>query len=461
MLGLKNITPTFKIWILIILLAVLWGIFIFFEKHSTPGWDTLDQLGIGTVTTIVFDASGTAWLGSNRGIKLYDGETFSDFSPEISGHPINTIVFDDIGNIWFGSWGLLVYDGENFHTYDIDNSNLTKNSVLGIVIDREGKFWIATGGGYNIIDGDTWTSYTKDNSGNDLEESGIPAIAIDPKGRVWLGSSFGIDVYDGKDVISYNSQNSGLIDAIVSEIAFDIEGRAWIGTHAGLNVFDGNTWTTYTYFDSDLVTNLVTHLVIEHTGRVWVGTYKGINVIDGGTWTTFTKDNSGLLYNQVRALAVDPSGRVWVSSAGDGQNAVSLAPTGDDLNNPSIAPDTSIKIRYNFFSRGSIWLTTIALIVLYLAIILDVKVALIGVFGWLLSLPFMVRVGNHQVYFNGLYGVFYIITNFGAIGSLIGAFFAKDSDQKAKRISTAFWSGIGLGTLLVICYVLAIANLAQ
>jgi len=432
-----------------VLLAVVALGLIFSKLQKSAGWDTLFDR-TSRINAITFDISGRAWFNAYGTLNSYDTETQTFHDAGLTSRVsrgTNAIAFDPEGNPWVGGFGLFVFDGETWRAYTIDNSKLIHNSVRSIAFDREGKAWIGTGGGVQVIDGETWTTRTEDSLGNDYEDGGISEIIIDPSGRVWIGSSYGIDIFDGESWTTYNTGNSDLIDDKVSAIAFDSEGKAWIGTGGGLNILDGETWTAYTRFNSDLVTSHVSQIAIDPAGRAWLGS-RGISVFDGETWTTFTKDNSGLPDNSVTEIAIDPSGRAWigVQISRRGTNALVLAPIDENLTDPKLVPEPLITFQYYFFSGASIWLTIIGLSILYFAFTLKINRAYIGVIGWLVSLPFFIRRGfprlaleNHWV------RSFYIITTLGAIGSILAGILAKSSKKREQMISLGFRLGIGLG----------------
>lgn len=456
-------------WTIPVLLVVVALVSIFYKQRSSVGWDILIPDSSSNVHAITFDASGRAWVGANDVINVYDGETQITHDPGLDFGRAKVIAFDPAGNPWVGGGGLYVFDGETWKTYTIDNSKLVHNSVGSIAFDQEGKAWIGSMGGLTIIDGETWTTRTKDSSGNDYEGEEILEITIDPSGRVWIGSKYGIDIFDGENWTTYNTDNSELMQDTVLAITFDAEGKAWIGA-GGINVFDGNTWTNYTSSNSDLLSNHVSNITFDPAGRAWIGSWYGISVFDGETWTTFTKDNSGLPGNRIFEIAIDPSGRAWIGLKcleNCYGNKLVLAPTGENLTNSNIIPESFVNFQYLFIVGNSIWLTLIGLSLLFSAFTLKIHRAYIGVLGWLGFLLFAIERGAifskaYQlpiVVFGVRY--FYLITTLGAIGSILAGILARSSEKREQMISLGFRLGIGLGIGISVLFTLIITFVPQ
>jgi len=123
------------------------------------------------VTALHIDRFDRKWIGSDKGAMLFDDYEWTLYDSSNShlnitnNHGIvhiTTIESDESGNIYFGSnsdvsyynyyrAGLSIFDGENWVTYDMFNSELLGRGVLDLVVDSEGKKWIATTHGLSIL----------------------------------------------------------------------------------------------------------------------------------------------------------------------------------------------------------------------------------------------------------------------------------------------------------------------
>lgn len=213
------------------------------------------------VRAIAFDQQGRAWIGADN-VYVFDGETWLTHTPDNLrqlGNTVNSIAFDAQGRAWIGRTrpSIGIFDGESWTIHKPDNSGLNCMIFLSIVIDKRDRAWIAGetcknslvvtprtkrwGGGVNVFDGETWTTYNKDNSG--LAGNEVEAIAFDQQGNAWIATrkEDRLNVFDGETWVSYEKQVIGLASNIVEAIAFDQQGRAWIATRNwGLHVLEAN-----------------------------------------------------------------------------------------------------------------------------------------------------------------------------------------------------------------------------
>jgi len=114
-----------------------------------------EGLSQSSVYSIVQDAQGFVWFGTEDGLNRYDGYNFKVFRPDandpssLSDRWISTLAADSEGNLWIGTrqGGLNFYDAKTgkFTHYIHDSKvsgSLSSDRVLTIHIDREQRVWI-------------------------------------------------------------------------------------------------------------------------------------------------------------------------------------------------------------------------------------------------------------------------------------------------------------------------------
>jgi ligand-binding sensor domain-containing protein len=208
-----------------------------------------------------FDRKGNTWISSQSGLYRHDGSTLQHFSPEnspLTSYCVNALAFDGDDNLW-GTAGMagenngcvFKYDGVNWTIYTEEADGLPSSTPHGLKFDSKGTLWLHfryDGGvigkeyGYGLtkFDGTNWTSYNMDNS--DIPSNTILDIEIDREDNLWLatcGKGGGLTKFDGVDWEVYNTSNSGLASDWTSGIALDYHrDKIWI-THlndGGLSV---------------------------------------------------------------------------------------------------------------------------------------------------------------------------------------------------------------------------------
>ncbi|MGE5410852.1 MAG: T9SS type A sorting domain-containing protein, partial [Clostridiales bacterium] len=132
--------------------------------------------------------------------------------------------------------GLARYDGTNWAVYNTSNSSISNNTIQTIMIDREGRKWLATLNGVSVFDGTNWKTFTPSNS--PVIDPYVRSLAMDSSGVKWIGTFSGLLKYDDTTFTLYNRPSTGLPGQDVITIAIDEFNNKWIGTNRGLAAFN-------------------------------------------------------------------------------------------------------------------------------------------------------------------------------------------------------------------------------
>lgn len=221
----------------------------------------------------------------------------------------------------------LHYTDEGTWTTYRKSDGLAADYVISIVIDAEGNKWFGTNKGVSKFDGVNWTTYNMSNS--DLVFNRVNAIAIDAEGNKWFGTSNGVSKFDGTNWTTYDTSNSGLAFDYISAVAVDQAGNVWFGTRLsdgfgyGVSKFDdGGNWTTHNTTSGALASNSVNAIAADLSGNVWVGTTTGgVSKYNGTSWMTY-RAGSGLASDHVRSIAVDSADAKWFGGCTNGYDEV-------------------------------------------------------------------------------------------------------------------------------------------
>lgn len=97
----------------------------------------------GSVRAIVFDSKGGLWMGvSGKGIFRRDGGKWTSWSSQDGGpasDSIRAMAFDGRGRLWVGtSFGISVFDGSTWASFQMHNSNMPGNTVASIAVIGDG-----------------------------------------------------------------------------------------------------------------------------------------------------------------------------------------------------------------------------------------------------------------------------------------------------------------------------------
>ncbi|MDQ2075139.1 two-component regulator propeller domain-containing protein [Marinimicrobium sp. ABcell2] len=293
---------------------------------------------------VTLPAVGFASSGMEPNLQSLRFKTFDSSELNSIGNP-NAITQDSRGFMWIGGLsGLARFDGKTTKIYRNDANNpksVSNNYVRDLLVDSQGRLWVATRGGLNLYDpvSDTFTRYQHDpNNPHSLSHNAVTSLAEDKEGGLWIATlGGGLNLFDPKTETFIRYQHDANNPASLASnnlrvVYTDHEGSLWIGTSdAGLTKLDPNT-TNFTHYPHNpddagsLGSNTVRSLIEDRQHRIWVGTLGGgLNQLDKKTGTFirygYEPQNShgpGLAY--IQALSESDDGRLWVASDGGGLN---------------------------------------------------------------------------------------------------------------------------------------------
>jgi len=265
---------------------------------------------------------------------------------------------DAQGFIWFGGEsGLGRFDGVEVKIYRNDpqeSNSLSNNWVRDLLVDRQGRLWIATwGGGLNRYNAelDNFTHFRHEPSNpHSISHNVVSSIFERQDGTLWLTTDGGgLNLFDPANLLFTRYQHqpnnpNSLSSNNLLNVLEDSSGIVWLGANgAGLNRFSPKSGaiTHYRHNPDDkrsLSHNVIRKIFNDSQGRLWIGTLGGgLNRLDPTT-NLFTRyqhdpqDNRSLSNNEIRDIAEGQDGKLWIATDGGGLNVFD--------------PDTAVFIRY-------------------------------------------------------------------------------------------------------------------
>ena len=204
----------------------------------------------------------------------------------------NCMFFDKEGFMWIGTdAGLKSYDGYHGKTYKASAFQpgiLPNNSIRSIAEDHDDNLWLGTRNG--LVRMNKRTGEFKTFNLPSESQRIIYTLFVSKDGTLWVGTDEGLTYFNAKKetFYTYNDKNAWIVDSdgsktragsySVKAIAEDKNGDFLIGTwSAGLMRFHrgGNTFYRYPPFNSS---NSAYSLFFDKKHRLWVGTW-GFGVV--------------------------------------------------------------------------------------------------------------------------------------------------------------------------------------
>lgn len=293
---------------------------------------------------MMFDHRGVLWIGTNNGLKSYDGyqvRTYrSDaFSPHLlPNNTVRSLAEDKNDRLWVGTRnGLMRFDLRTGQvtTYHLPDEN--QRIIYSLYVDPQGRVWVGTDGGLSVYDEQTqrFHTYTNKNSWLVTPEGkktrmtyySVKSMVQAPNGDLIIGtwSADLLRLRRGTHTfLRYPAFNA--IHSAYS-LCYDHRGRLWVGSwgngvvrldfpddirHPSVKTYPFTTGNFDIFLS--IVEDPVTHCL-------WAATREGICTInpndDNAQWQPITSiDGTNLNYSN--CIATDLCGNVWVLTQNNG-----------------------------------------------------------------------------------------------------------------------------------------------
>ncbi len=301
-----------------------------------------DQIDAKVVYSIAEDAFGFIWIGTENGLRRFDGKTFKAYSAQtFLGQSIYDLKLDDQGNIWIAaSNGAFLFDRVTEQIVRIwDTFEIVSEDATAIEFLNE-NVWIGTSEGlYRINLQDSSATLISKKTNKEVFGDDIFDILATEEGDIWASTLDGglirFDQAKG-NFISYLSEGPNSISSnVLRDLGQTKEGELLIGTEGhGLNIFDKETQTFRQYAidleNYDYASSSAYSILRDHLGRIWLGTWaNGLILINEQKKETHrfindAFDESSIGGNFIITSFQSSSGDLWFGSYESGLVRLSL-----------------------------------------------------------------------------------------------------------------------------------------
>jgi len=264
------------------------------------------------VRTITQDEDGFMWFGTSEGLERFDGHQTLSFHHDssqpnsLSANVISRTIVDNKQRLWVGTFGggVNLYRSETqdflHFTTKTKNMLLTNDTVNALFEDSEGKVWVATENGLNIIkpQGEKWTVkqiFQELGNANSLTNNAVLSVIETNNQEIWVGTNGGgISVFDlqGKFIksIKYvDPKSATYVNEFVSSLYLDSNGDVWIGTvDSGLLRYIQTTkkFIHYQHNVGDrlkISSNAIKNIYQDSEQNIWIATDNGLSIYNYNT----------------------------------------------------------------------------------------------------------------------------------------------------------------------------------
>ena len=305
------------------------------------------------VSCMFFAKNGIMWVGTNAGVKSYDGyvaKTYKSnaYQPGIlPNNTIRTIAEDHLDNLWLGTRNGLVR--MNKRTGKFKSFFLPEESqriIYTLYVSKDGTLWIGTDGGLSYFDArterfhtynqqDTWLI---DENGHKQKMPGYSPKAIieDKNGDLLIGTwASGLMRFKRKAHTMYRYPKLNAANSAYS-LFFDKHHRLWVGTW-GYGVVRLDNPSNVQQPDAHQYPYSASHFdtfcKIVHdpvTKTLWACTREGVCYLEedvpNAEWKEYSSiGNNPLNFNN--DIATDGQGNIWLCTQNNGILQVNTKPS--------------------------------------------------------------------------------------------------------------------------------------
>jgi len=297
------------------------GILLYDDEPSYKNWPTL-----GYVNVIAEDVYKNILVGTVSGIYKYNGEDF-DILEGTEDYSITAISpsADKNCNIWFGTnHGVLIkHDGVECDSITDYKSTFNHSSITSMTMNTDDELCF-------VADGKLWRY--SDTLYEELDlQTNINCIAIDNAGLKWLGTDNGLYEFDGKDAERHRFDKIEIINDSIKSIIIDEDGVKWIQTPNSLEKLEykfekpyvnnkGNCALSISKVEIDSKTLHITFnqpIIIPNIAEVRINIYNISTNLDAETIKIIdyhiSKDNKNLLKIELNR-ELKPNDKIEISS---------------------------------------------------------------------------------------------------------------------------------------------------
>jgi signal transduction histidine kinase/CheY-like chemotaxis protein/ligand-binding sensor domain-containing protein len=280
-------------------------------QYNSRTWKRDNGLPTTGVSAIVQTADSRLWIGTSKGLVLFDGTEFRVVTPAstaaVEGKVFTSLARRSAGGLWFGldRGGFGYFDGREFTALDRSDPAASSLTVRWVGETPEGELLVANNFGAGPWDDTTKTmrSYLP------TIEYDVMNVHQDGTGRLWMATaSHGLFYFkDGRLEVF---PDESLREVITSSVAVDVDGDIWVGTNAGIRRYAPD-------FQRRALSPQIPEskaMLLDRHGVLWIGTSEGLWRHAGGAITRFGR-NDGLANDHVLALAESIDGSLWVGTA--------------------------------------------------------------------------------------------------------------------------------------------------
>jgi ligand-binding sensor domain-containing protein/signal transduction histidine kinase len=290
------------------------------------GWTRADGLPSDIVLALAFDAAGTLWVATDKGLGRIDGDHASAVAlPNVASQPLVYALTPEGGALWVAtSAGVWRHEADGRWTQPAWSAMFERPNAMKLIArDRDG-YWITSQRGLWRLRGEG-PPVPVELGGPGIPHS-IESLVRQPDGALWVpvyGAGIGYLRSDWRRLAQYTQGAGGLSGGTYPAIAPARDGGVWLGGYQGIVerlAPDGRIERLGEALDDRLRGEKLNSIVEDGAGRLWAGTSKSLVRIGADTVDEWSTDDAEdpVPDGPIEYLRIAPDGSVWLLANGGG-----------------------------------------------------------------------------------------------------------------------------------------------
>jgi ligand-binding sensor domain-containing protein len=300
-----------------------------------------EELPAGQIVSLWVDEHGDLWVSGSMGVYRHDGDQWLEVYPSSAGQILGKA---GDGRVWVllaGGAQIMAFDSQDWTVFGeqqgwqpvAGGDYLSRGFGDGLVTDRQGRLWLATGGDdlrrFDPVDG-RWQRFTAQEIGFQPPEDDwyqghfLTDVLLSKSGRLWVANCIGVgESLDGQGIRRFDGESWQGTPFTAQDCIFDLEmderGVVWAGALNSLLRYDParDTWQRIALPLWGRL-QVVVDVTLDDQGRPWVELLRaGGASLDGGAAQFYLHDGDWvpvleLSTWQPNSLTLGQDGTAWV-----------------------------------------------------------------------------------------------------------------------------------------------------
>jgi len=257
----------YYIWIFVLLISAPIGVFA--QTLPSYNYTTRDGLPSNQINVLFQDSRGYLWIGTNNGLSVYDGLSFTNFSAAqgLTNSWVTSVAESRVnpGEMWVGTiaGGIFRFHENSFIPVETGDNERSK-VISHLLEDSQGTLWSSTVDGIFALEKGT-SQFVLPRIANRHPNSLIET----PAGRVWASRANTLTLLSGNAAGSATVVLGTNRNTDVTSMAITRDGRMLVGTSDSLLYVISDTSIVYSY---KLDMGIAKSIAEDDQGNLWIST---------------------------------------------------------------------------------------------------------------------------------------------------------------------------------------------